>query len=163
MLINRQNAVIIPEPATITWNGITLARDTPIRLPAATSNYRSMSMFSSLQSAEAGTGNITATYSVAGNSIGVRGAFTLGGVDTTLAPIILQANNAGTVTSLNGTANGVTAGSWAAVGSIWGNTGTLTTGGTGGTATMVPWIDWAFFSATAGYEANLLSAGTSPR
>ncbi len=154
MLINRQNAVIIPEPATITWNGITLTQDT--NSLAATSNYRGMSMFH-LYNPPAGTGNITATYSAAGNSIGVE-AFTLSGVDTTVAPIILQANNAGTVTSLNGTANGVTAGSWAAVGSIWGNTGTLTTGGTGGTATMVLGSIGSS-SATAGYVANL-SAGT---
>jgi hypothetical protein len=52
-----------------------------------------------------GSGNITVTYSVGNNTI-VVSAYTLNGVDTNIAPTILQANSLAT-SSLFGTATGV--------------------------------------------------------
>ncbi len=156
ILEDRQDATILAEPATIKWNGTNILTQATNSL-ANVSNYRSMAMYY-LYNPPPGTGNITATYSDANNTI-LMSAYTLIGVDTTTAPKLLQANSTGT-TSLSGTATGVTAGSWAAVGSIWGATGeTLTTTGTGGTATMVVNNNISSSSANAGYVANL-SAGT---
>ena len=158
ILEDRQNATVLAEPATITWNGTnTLTLDT--NSFANTSNYRSMAMYH-LFNPPVGTGNITATYSAANNTI-VMTAFTLNGVNTNIAPTILQTNS-GTSTAysvLNGTATGVTAGSWAAVGSIWGNTTALTYGGTGGKALMVSSTALGGSSIIAGCITNL-SAGT---
>lgn len=155
ILEDRQNAAVIAEPATITWNGTNiLTQDT--NSFANTSNFRSMAMYH-LYNPPVGTGNITATYATGNNTIVVT-AYTLGGVDTTTPPLIIQTNNAGTVTSLFGTATGVTAGSWAALGSIWGNTTALTYGGSSGTATVVSSTGLGGSSIIAGYVANL-SAG----
>lgn len=156
---DRQGGTIIPEPTTITWNGTnTLTQDT--NSLANSSNYRSMAVYH-LFNPPAGSGNITVAYSAGNNTILVS-AFTLNGVDTNAVPIILQANNNGSVSSLSGVATGVTVGSWAVVGSIWGNTGnTLTTTGTGGTATMVVNNNVGGSSATAGYVANLSSGSVT--
>lgn len=152
MVEDRQAATVIPEPATITWNGTNiLTLDT--NSFANSSNYRSMAMYH-LFNPPPGTGNITVTYSIGNNTILVA-AYTLNGVDTNTAPQILQASTVGG-TSLSGAATNVVAGSWAAVGSIWGTTGgTLTTTGDGGTATMVVNNNVGGSEANAGYVANL--------
>ena len=156
ILEDRQNAVVLTEPA-LTFNGVALVQDT--NSLANTSNYRSMAMYH-LYNPPAVTANIAGSYgAVANNTIGIT-AYTLSGVDTTTAPIILQANNSGSVTSFSGSTSGVTAGSWAAVGSIWGATSeTVTTTGTGGTATMVNNNNIGGSTMSAGYVANL-SAGS---
>ena len=108
ILEDRQGGAIIPEPATIMWNGQTLTLDTSSLANA--SNYRSMAMYH-LFNPPPGTGNITVTYSLANNTIFLS-AFTLSGVDTSIAPVLLQTNSTAT-TTLSGTASGVAAGSWA--------------------------------------------------
>ena len=156
ILQDRQNGTAIPEPSTITWNGTNILTQDTNSLANA-SNYRSMAMYH-LYNPPPGTGNLTATYSTGNNTI-LLSAFTLAGVNTNIPPTVLQANSTGT-TSFSGTATGVAAGSWAAVGSIWGATGeTLTTTGTGGAATMVVNNNVGGASANVGYVANL-SAGS---
>ena len=155
ILEDRQNAVVLAEPA-LTFNGVALVQDT--NSLANTSNYRSMAMYH-LYNPPAVTANITGSYS-AGNNTVVLTAYTLSGVNTATNPLVLQANNSGSVTSFSGSTNGVTAGSWAAVGSIWGATGeTVTTTGTGGTATMTNNNNIGGSTMSAGYVANL-SAGS---
>jgi len=157
ILEDRQNATILAEPTTITWNGTNvLTQDT--NSLANTSNFRSMAMYH-LYNPPVGSGNITATYSAGNNTI-LMTAYTLAGVNTNVAPIILQTNSAGTASSFFGTTTGVAAGSWAAVGCIVGTTGgTLTTTGTGGTATTAVNNNVGGSEVNAGYVANL-SAGT---
>jgi hypothetical protein len=145
---SRQGATALAEPATITWNGNTLTQVTNSQ--AATSNYRSMAIYQ-LFNPPAGTGNISVTYSAAGNTIAIT-AYTLSGVKTTAAPIIIQTNNSGTVTTLFGTASGVAAGSWAAIGSVWGNTTALTTVPN---SVMVASTALGSSSMNAGYVTNL--------
>ncbi len=157
ILEDRQGGSIIPEPTTITWNGYTLTQDT--NSLANSSNYRSMAMYH-LFAPTPGSGNISLSYSVANNTI-MLSAYTLGGVDTNTAPIILEADS-GTATTfsiLSVTTTGITAGSWAAIGSIWGNTTALTAGGTGGTTATVATTAAGGSSVNAGYVANL-SGGT---
>ena len=117
ILQDRQNATVLAEPATITWNGNTLVQDT--NSLANVSNYRSMAMYH-LFNPPPGSGNISATYSAANNTTMVC-AYTLNGVNMYVPPIILQTNSgtATTITTFPVTATGVTAGSvrpWAPFG-----------------------------------------------
>ena len=149
---SRQATTALAEPATITWNGNTL--DQVTNSQAATSNYRSMAIYH-LYNPPPGTGNVTVTYSAAGNTIMIT-AYTLSGVNTVNPPIILQANNPGTATTLSGDATGVATGSWAAIGSVWGNTTALTTVPN---AVLVRSTSLGGSSTIAGYVTNL-SAGS---
>ena len=159
LLQDRQNSVTDAEPATITWNGTNiLTQDT--NSFANVSNYRSMAMYH-LFNPPSGSGNITATYPVANNTIVVT-ALTLNGVNPNIAPVILQTNSGtlATYTSLSVTTSGITAGAWGVFGSIWGNTSalTVTNGGNGVVATLAS-TALGGSSINVGYVTNL-NAGT---
>lgn len=146
----------LPEPATLTWNGQTLTRDVQTAYTPAV--LRSVAIYH-LYNPQPGTSNITGTLG-AGVSDKWVTAYTLSGVETDVAPITGSVNTGGGtggVTGLSVNVSGVTAGSWAAVSSVFSNLGTTTLSGTGGTATTVSDTSHATTAATAGHVAGLAS------
>jgi polygalacturonase len=148
----------LTEPPTLAWNNQMLVRD--VQTAYTTGNARSLAIYH-LYNPAVGTANITGTLGSGVSDTWVT-AYTLNGVDTTVAPVIGSANTGGNssgVTSLTISLNGVIAGAWAAVSSEFANFGTNTITGTGGTGTTVSDGGYASTEATAGYVAGL-SAGT---
>jgi Concanavalin A-like lectin/glucanases superfamily/Immunoglobulin I-set domain len=109
------------EPATINWiGGQVLTRD--VQASGIPSTTRGLAMYH-LFNPTPGTNTITGT--VTGSSGTWVTAYTLSGVDTTIAPIIAGATSGGTsttTTALNINVIGVPVGAWAAVNACWGNT-----------------------------------------
>ena len=79
----------LPEPATLTWNGQTLTRDVQTAHAATTS--RSLAIYH-LFNPTPGTSDITGTMTKTVNQVWMT-AYTLTGVDTTVAPIVGSANS----------------------------------------------------------------------
>jgi alpha-D-xyloside xylohydrolase len=147
------------EPASLSWNGTNLTRDA--QSGANNANYRSMAIYH-LNNPPVGSGAITGTFATVASDYYVT-VYTLSGVNTGIAPLV-GSTNSGTVTTFTALTNsftGVTAGSWAAIGSIWGAGNlTLTAIGTGGTALTSPdTVDGSGTSAIGGAVSNL-NAGT---
>ena len=152
-----------PEPATLTWNGQVLVRD--VQSLANVVTVRCLAIYH-LYNPNPGTANITGTMGASVSSCWLT-AYTLSGVDTTVAPLTANADTGTNITgtSLSATVNGVLAGSWAAVSSCLGTVGyTDTNTATSGTVTTnaTTVTDNADDSSTAnaGYVADL-SAGTN--
>jgi hypothetical protein len=153
---------VVPEPATLTWNGQTLTRDTnSIAGKPNSGTDRSAAIYHLYNPPPGGPAAITGTLAITVSSCWLT-AYTLSNVDTTVAPLVSQATTGitGTTgTNLTTSLTGVTAGSWAAVGSCWGTlTNLLTLTGTGGTATTTFDTNDDSTSALAGYVTPL-SAG----
>ncbi len=154
------------EPATINWlGGQTLTRD--VQSSGIPSTTRGLAMYH-LYNPTPGTTNIVAT--VTGASGNWVTAYTLSGVDTTIAPIVAGATSGSTsttTTALNINVMGVPAGAWAAVNACWGNTPSTSAyinvtnqaGVTINSTTVVDGADNAT-TAAAGYVSSL-TAGTN--
>jgi alpha-D-xyloside xylohydrolase len=147
------------EPASLSWNGTNLTQDA--QSGANNAYYRSMAIYH-LNNPPVGSGAITGTFATVASDYYVT-VYTLGGVNTGIAPLV-GSTNSGTVTTFTALTNsftGVAAGSWAAIGSIWGTGNlTLTAIGTGGTAlTAADTVDGSGTSAIGGAVSNL-NAGT---
>ncbi len=154
------------EPATINWlGGQTLTRD--VQSSGIPSTTRGLAMYH-LYNPTPGTTNIVAT--VTGASGNWVTAYTLSGVDTTIAPIVAGATSGSTsttTTALNINVQGVPAGAWAAVNACWGNTPSTSAyinvtnqaGLTINSTTVVDGADNAT-TAAAGYVSSL-TAGTN--
>ena len=144
------------EPATLTWGSQTIlkavAQDNP------NTNLRGESIYY-LFNPTPGTNTIAAT--VANNPLNVEiTAYTLSGVNTTVAPKVGSGGNIGT--SVTFTVSGVVAGSWAAANTTWSSqTPVPTITGTGGSNFMTSFlmVDNQSTILTAGYIAGL-SGGT---
>jgi hypothetical protein len=152
-----------PEPATLTWNGQVLVRDTQSLANVVT--VRCLAIYH-LYNPNPGTANITGTMGASVSSCWLT-AYTLSGVDTSVAPLTaaVDTGSGTTNTSLSAAVNGVLAGSWAAVSACLGTVGyTDTNMATSGTATTnaTTVTDNADDSSTAiaGYVAGL-SGGTN--
>ena len=152
VVLLEDHGVYNAEPATLTWNGATLARAVEQDLNATT--YRGSAIYYCFNPP---TGTATLSVTVTGADATWLTAYTLAGTSTT-APLTnsIGANATGDTITFNVT--GVTAGSWAAVNSTWANTtgGNPVITGTGGTESH------AFSSqttpntvATAGYVSGL--------
>jgi hypothetical protein len=147
-----------PEPATLTWNGQVLVRD--VQSLANVVTVRCLAIYH-LYNPNPGTANITGTMGASVSSCWLT-AYTLSGVDTTVAPLTAPANTgtSTTNTSLSASVNGVLAGSWAAMSACLGTVGyTVTNTATSGTTTTVTDNSDDSSTANAGYVAGL-STGT---
>jgi hypothetical protein len=140
------------EPATLAWGSQTMLKAVAQDNPTAT--LRGESIYY-LFNPTPGANNITAA--VANNPVAVEmTAYTLSGVDTTVAPKTGSGGN--TAASVTFNISGVAAGSWAAVNStISAQSPVPTITGTGGTNVMTPFlmVDSQFTIITAGYIAGL--------
>jgi hypothetical protein len=140
------------EPATLAWGSQTIlkavAQDNP------NTNLRGESVYY-LFNPTPGTNNITAA--VANNPVDVEmTAYTLSGVDTTVAPKTGSGGN--TTAEVTFTVPGVVAGSWAAVNSTWASQSPVPSiTGTGGTNVMTSFlmVDNQSTILTAGYISGL--------
>jgi lysophospholipase L1-like esterase len=158
VMLEDRNTVNLGEPATLAWNGQTLTRD--IQTAYTTGNIRSLAIYHLFNPA-AGTSNITGTLTGTASDTWVT-AYTLNGVDATVAPITGSVNTGGStdgVTNLSISLGGVADGSWAAISSQFANFATVTVTGTGGTGITVTDNTDATTAATAGYVTGL-SAGS---
>jgi lysophospholipase L1-like esterase len=155
----------LTEPSTLAWGSQTLTLD--VQTAYTTGNARSLAIYH-LYNPTASTATITGSLGAAVSDIWVT-AYTLNGVDTTIAPITGSTNtgnNTSGVTSLAIIPNltGVVSGSWASVSSEFANYGTVAINATnsmGMTTTGMTASDGADATteATAGYVAGL-STGT---
>jgi alpha-L-rhamnosidase len=156
VVLLEDHGVYNAEPATLTWNGATLARAVQQDLNATT--YRGSAIYYCFNPP---TGTATLSVTVTGADATWLTAYTLSGTSTN-APLTNSIGANATGTNITFNVVGVTAGSWAAVNSTWANTsgGNPVITGTGGTDSH------AFSSqttpntvATAGYVSGL-SGGT---
>jgi hypothetical protein len=140
------------EPATLAWGSQTILKAIAQDNPSST--FRGESIYY-LFNPTPGTNNIT--VSVANSPVNVEmTAYTLNGVDTTVAPKTGSGGN--TASSVTFNVSGVAAGSWAAVNSTWSGQGPVPTiTGTGGTNTMTTLlvVDSQSTVMTAGYISGL--------
>ena len=141
---NGGNGGVSNDPATITWNGVTL--NLTVEEPSAATSLRDVAIYSgSISSTNYGTANISITNT---NFAGPEyiTAFTLNNVNTAIGALVAK-NDAGTAASTSTTAVNVPAGGFAAVDyasasntggtqSIWASTGSAT-GPRTGTPTVV--------------------------
>lgn len=109
----------LAEPATLTWGSQTLTRD--VQTAYNNGNQRSLAIYS-LTNPIPGTGNISGTFTATLSYWAVT-AYTLNGVDTTIAPIAASVNTGttGGTTNLNISVSGIAGGSWAAVNALTAN------------------------------------------
>ena len=125
MLINKGGGGAGCEPLTLAWNGQTLIQAVTTNNTAGT--WRDVTLYY-LYNPTPGSGNITGTANRNGTASDVWiQAYSLSGVDTTVAPTFGTAANGGS-TTINFTVAGVPANAWAAVGALHSNNGS---GGTG--------------------------------
>ncbi len=152
----------LPEPATLTWNGQTLTQDVQTAHAATTS--RSLAIYH-LFNPTPGTSDITGTMTKTVNQVWMT-AYTLTGVDTTVAPIVGSANSgaaapAGGTTGVETLAVNLTVkgGSWAAVNATCANTlnTNIITSSAGAVTTVSDYLDGGTGIA-AGYAANLTAS-----
>ena len=140
------------EPATLAWGSQTLTRAVVQDNPSAT--LRGEAIYY-LYNPAPGTNNIS--VAVANKPVAIElTAYTLRGVNTTVAPITGSGGNATVEVTFN--LAGVAAGSWAAVNSTWAAQSPVPTiTGTGGTTTMTPFlmVDSQSTIITAGYISGL--------
>ena len=142
-------------PATLTWNGQTLTR--AVTTYANTTSYREVAIYYRFNPTPGGPFNITG--SVASGSDVWLAAYTLSGVDTTVAPLTGSTNNtAGTSLSL--AVGSVPDGAWAAVDGMFGHADTpshFSITGPGTTTTTS--VSNSLATPTMGYTSGL-STGT---
>ena len=146
----------LPEPATLNWNGQTLTRDIQTAHSATTS--RSLAIYH-LFNPTPGTADITGTMIKTVNQVWMT-AYTLTGVDTTVAPTVGSANSGGgSVSTLTIGLEGVVGGAWAAVSADCANTANAITitSTSGGSTNVTDYADGGTGVAN-GYVAGL-SAG----
>ena len=144
------------EPATLAWGSQTILKAVAQDNSAAT--LRGESIYY-LFNPTPGTNNITAAMANSPANVEIA-AYTLSGVDTTVAPKTGSGGN--TTAGVTFNVSGVVAGSWAAVNSTWAAQSPLPTiTGTGGTVTTTSLlvVDNLSTIMTAGYISGL-SAGT---
>jgi hypothetical protein len=144
------------EPATLSWNGGTLTRAVQSDPNAPT--YRGVAIYYLFNPPP---GSATLSVAMPGADNIWMTAYTLSGVNTTIAPLTYGTNSSGNaVTGLTNNVAGVAAGSWAAVSASYANSATaITIKGTGGTTVTSSDFADGTSSMTAGYVSGL-SAGT---
>ena len=158
VVILADKGVSLPEPATLAWHGQTLVRDVQTAYTSANGYPRSLAIYH-LFNPVPGLAAITGTLAAGVSDTWVT-AYTLNGVDTTVAPLAGGANSGSSSTGIqNLTVNlgGVVAGSWAAVGSEFANLGLVSITGSGGAATVTADVNDATTTVTVGYVAGLNS------
>ena len=145
-------SAINSEPATLAWGSQIILK--AVAQDNSNANLRGESIYY-LFNPTPGTNNITAT--IANNPLNVEiTAYTLSGVDTTVAPKVGNGGNIGA--NVTFAVSGVAAGSWAVANSTWSSQTPLPTiTGTGGTNVMTSFlmVDNQSTIMTAGYLSGL--------
>jgi hypothetical protein len=159
-LLEKDSSSTPVAPATLSWNGQTLTRVVDTIDTAST--YREAAIYYLFNPTTDGLShNITNSLKPTSVTVTLLQAFTLNGVDTTVAPLTGSANSTSGNSILSFTIPSVAAGSWAAVGGILGSTvpAGSAVSGTGGT-TVISTTNAASNTAfSMGYISGL-SAGS---
>jgi hypothetical protein len=139
------------EPATLTWGSQTVLK--AITQDNSSTTLRGSAIYYLFNPAP-GTNNITVAVANSPGNVEVT-AYTLGGVDTSVAPKCQSAPASGSGASVALYVPGVVAGSWAAVNATWASTAPFPViAGPGGTVTTT-----SYFETTGGNSSSIMTAG----